>query len=253
MSIKRYIGLVWVVAGLAACSETEVPDGPAPDDTPWAAGDTTGMLVTVWDTVTGYYSGPGTGIRFDVDGDNVEDLEVYSFHNQGPGAGFYYYSRLECLHPGMELGMWRVPDTTFHHVTVTWQYDGNRYDKLLEYLESCQRTDGTDSIGEVGEKLSVAPLLLGQGLADVDEFVSGTFNLRGHDSRMPYSPYQEVGDTLFWRRMLRFSDCEPFPQGLWRYVAFRHTDGSGQVRLGWFLMQLNGVKITISEMAVRHP
>lgn len=252
MKVKHRFWSFWIVLGVTACSESELLEPPIPDDPVWVVGDTTGMTVTALDTVTGSYASPGTGIQLDVDGDNVADIEVYGYQNQSPGVGFYRYSKLECLHSGMEIGMWRVPDTTFHHVTVTWQYDGNRYDKLIQYLRSCRRTDGTDSIGEVGEKLSVAPLQLGQGVTDLDEFSFGTFNLRGHHNGVPFSPYQEVGDTLFWRRTLNYSDCEPFPQNSWRYVAFRHTDGEGLVRLGWFLVRLNGVKIAISEVAIQN-
>ena len=198
------------------------------------------MLLITHDTIVNGGYNDNISYSMDVDGDNVDDLEVQPIHIGSPGMGNFYHTSFLSLHQEIALSVNLTTDTTFLHVAV----DTNRYYSPPHvYIHtyntySCKRIDDSDTIHEINENRArpilweMDDLLNAEGTFRVD-----TFYLEYLDHSTGWS--EDGNDTTYYTYNRNLVGCFLYPDDVIHYIGFKKTS-NGREQLGWVKLGLKG-------------
>ena len=206
------------MSGLLISCEPE----PTPVDADVKAGDTTQLMVQVWDTVIGEYPvmKPWDSVFIDVDDDGQNDLMFYSYEGywHGPTEA---ETRLYCLSSNIQIGAEAMPDTVFFVKLFSTSIINDKLNYNETSLYSCERQHNNGSVHHVSLRNSVSVFNANQNISAYQSWICDTFTLTYRD--FCYGPYSTVDtpDTLYNYIRRYKTDCFNLPGDSLIFIGFR--------------------------------
>ena len=208
-------------------------------------GDTTGMIVTTYNTIMEYDD--WHPIVLDLNGDGIDDIKIETVYDGPLAIGEYQTLTLYCLNHTKLLGDSIVKESYSHRETT--------YDTITDFI-IITHAYTLSTCEEIAENSTVNTSKLFEVFANdydntfgaEDHFLTGKAVL--FKENVEYSlanPGDEIVDVDYYNYIY---DCWNFPTGNEKYIGFR-INHNGTLRYGWLKIKLHptwGGKVVNTEL-----
>ncbi|MBQ3355232.1 MAG: hypothetical protein IJL04_02585 [Bacteroidales bacterium] len=235
MKKSTFLFVVILLVGFGASCRKE-------QDRTIALGETTGMMVTVYDST---YIGLGETMKLDIDGDGEDDLKIRSYYD-GPHMESTQILTLHCLNDEIALRCEMKKKESYQHFdTIVEEYAGILGVLYLSVYNSCEPMGENDVIQNVN---ALMPSASDAGdLVSVDDFfqskVITLFREDIQEARLDHVS----NDTSYFYRSVYLYQCDNFPTNAEKYIGIKLTK-DGMTRLGWLKINLIGASVVYPQL-----
>ncbi len=205
-------------------------------------GDTTGMIVTTYNTIM-EYDEAWNPIIIDLDHNGTDDIRIETYYDGPLAIGQFQELTLHCLNGQM--------NTNFHGQNIEKECYSHRDTTITNYGEWTQILYNYtfSTCGMIGENdpvststvLEVTANDFNDHLSLDDAFISGNpFLFRENVEYTLMNDYNEEEHIVTGNHIHSIYDCWNFPTNEEKYIGFK-VYSDGEYRLGWIKIKLHPI------------
>lgn len=216
-------------------------------------GNYSNMNLTLVDTVLiGSYNRPEF-IKYDLDGDKIDDIGFESTVWGSPAIGGHPKATIFCLHEDAKLLGYQQNDTSFLNTYIRIDNGQGGIVEIYENINvSCHRIDESDSILNIAfDNFKLETHLKSEEFSPEDLFRSDTIVIATDSYSYPIDQINICEDSTKYISRSFINGCDDLPQDKICYLGLKILDGKKET-LGWIKISIsNQYKIHILETAVQ--
>lgn len=249
------IALVVLAIGIiTSCKKDPIPNNnEQPTDTiPTVTdritfGDTTGMIVTTYNTIMEFDEGRNP-IILDLNDGGIDDIKIETYYDGPLAIGEFQTLTLHCLNDHTELLGDSIVKESYSHRETT-------YDTIDDYIvithaytfSTCETIEENDPVN-TSKVFEVFANDYDNAFGAEDHFQTGEAVLFRENVKYSLAnPGDEIVDVNYYNNIY---DCWNFPTDEEKYIGFRITK-NGNSRYGWLKIKLHptwGGKVVDTEL-----
>lgn len=240
--MKRQLSFMMALAVLAigiitSCKKDPIPDNNEPSDT-IHFGDTTGMIVTAYDSIMSFYES-WLPFILDLDGNETDDIKIGTFYDGPLAIGEYQTLTLYCLNSKIEiLGDSVVKESYSHRDTIITTHDGWTTTSHEYTFSTCDKIAENDPISHT-TVFEIAASDYDDLFGTDNHFQSIEVKLFREDYSFTWlNDYNEDEQYVVRSENRYIYDCWNFPTDEEKYIGFKITIND-KPRLGWLKIKLH--------------
>jgi len=198
-------------------------------------GDTTGMIVTAYNTIMEYDENWNPFV-LDLNGDGTDDIKIETYYDGPLAIGEFQTLTLYCLNNKISLlGDNTVKESYIHRDTIVEQYNDFTVITYSYIYSTCGKTTENDQV-HTSNMFEVFANDVDDTFVLDDEFQSTNITLFRQD--VDYQLGDPFEDIVYVDHHKYIYQCWNFPTDEEKYIGFKFTK-NGESRLGWLKLKLH--------------
>ena len=252
--MKKQLSIMMALAVLAigiitSCKKDPIPNNNEQNDEQIHFGDTTGMIVTTYDSIMSYDESWRPFV-LDLNGDGTDDIKIETIYDGPLAIGEFQTLTLHCLYNQTELLADSVAKESYSHrettIDTTGEYTITTNSSIFSTCDKIEENDPVH-VSNVFEAFAFDR----DDLFDIDaHFQSGKVALFRQDVRYSLADPDDINHTVSINAYESIYSCWNFPTDEEKYIGFRITK-NGNSRYGWLKIKLHptwGGKVVDTEL-----
>ena len=201
-------------------------------------GDTTGMIVTTYNTVMEFDDG-WNPIILDLNGGGIDDIKIETVYDGPLAIGEFQALTLYCLNDRIELLGDSLMKESYSHRDTTITINNDWTIKEYGYtFSTCNKVDENDQVNHT-KMFELKANDANEHLSINDHFQSIEINLFRENMSHEFMDYlNEEEQYVIYSYNKYIYDCWNFPTDEEKYIGFKFTI-NGKSRLGWLKIKLH--------------
>jgi len=202
-------------------------------------GDTTGMIVTTYNTIM-EFDEHWIPIVLDLDGDGTDDIKIETYYDGPLAIGEFQTLTLYCLNRQTEILADSVLKESYSHSETTIDTTNDYIITTRDYFYStCEKTTEGDLV-HTSKVFEVFANDYNDPYNVDNPFLSGNVALFKEDVSYSLADPDEVNHTVSVSSKKYIYSCWNFPTDEEKYIGFKFTK-NGVSRLGWLKLKLHSI------------